>query len=441
MSVKTKKYEELTKIKSKDESISRLYWMHAKEMRTLIDSDDENIILRGLKFFIQLMNFNVDDDPVSQLQDYDFFPRLFDIFFSTENLDILENTLEFINKFADSGFIYITEEEDLDKFAKRANEIYTTYNLNIYKQLFHFLLKIVHKFESFTNILLDNFFVMNSNEILLGPSNNIDEKYALVSAFCYELIQTPFDNEFMVQFIDFVEILFLNKYNGTIQYALGMMITIENLGYKIKIPNIDTDFLTSAISTITGLKNLLDFLRMDQNKNVLDAMWEPQFRQLLAGACVSTKNEAPEIIMFFLYQIVDYWKPLSDDLFITAALLLIVNGSFLQRFSAALYIQKLFSFANIDFINEVVHIDFFAPLNVLLQDSNDDLFEVGLNIAFMVAIACEKSGLKLEDIPKYQQICETLQDIDETDLPEKVVDLFNSVLIQYHIINENENEE
>ena len=438
MSVKATNYEELTKIEPKDEKIAHLYWAHAKEMRPLIDSDDENLILRGLKFFIQLMDLNVEENPAVALQDYEFFPRLFDIFFSTEDLSILETTLEIMNKFADSGYLFINEEDTelMDRIAVRANEIYTTCNVDIYKQTFRYLLHIVRQYGMFTDILLENFYVMNSSEILLGTSENIPEKFALASAFFCELIQTPFDIEYIQQFIDFVELMFINEIDGTLQYILRIMIIIENLGYKVKITNINTEFLTKAISTKKGLKNLLDFLQMDQNRYVLDVMWEPQFRQLLAGACVSSKSDAPENIMFFLYKIIDYWKPYSDDLFITAALLLILNGSFLQRFAAALYIQKLFSFANIDFIIDVIHIDFFSPLNALLQETNDDLFEIGLNIAYMVAIALEKSDLQIEEIPKFNQIHETLEDIDETDLPEKVIDLFHNILSQYHVFRE-----
>ena len=433
MSVKNQKLESLTKIESTDENIAKRYWQHVDEIRPFLDSEDDEIILRGLKFFNQLMELNVDENTAELLYGYNFFPSLFKIFFTTTDLTILLQVLILLNKFAEKGYLEINES-DLKDFAIRAESMYSTYDYDIYQQLFKYLINITSEFENFAQILLENDFLLNSYKISLGNSAKIPEKYAIFADFCANLIHFQFDHDlFLESFVDVAQIICSMSFEETIAPLLDMFNSIQGFGYKLKLTNIDPEFFTTALKTNKGLKNLLQFLQNPSNRYILDIMWEPQFRMLLSGACVSGKRDVPETIMYFLLKIVDYWKPLPEDLFISSALLLIVQGSFLQRFAAALYIQKLFSFAEFDFIVAVIHMDFLGPLNVILEETNDELFGIGLNLSIMIAITCEKGEIELEKLPKFDQIVETLKSIDEFELPSEQQELFETVLKHFHI--------
>ena len=420
-----KRLTELNKIPSKDENVAKLYWKHTKEMRPLIDSDEDEILIRGLKYFNQLMELNLDESPGKVLVGYEFFPRLFEIFEKSESTNVLIECLHLMNLFANEGLLPL-DPETFQMIAEKANGVYETHDFKAYKELFSFLLFIAKNAETFTDILLDSFFIENSSAILLGSYVGLNKRLALFSSFVSLLIKTKFDERNIGQFMEHVSFMLSAEYNETAPFVIDTMITLEKLGNKIVFGKINTEYFLSSLSSEEGTKSLLTFLAMEENKVVFDAMWTPTFRQLLSGICVSQDNEEPENVMYFLLKIADIWRPESDDILIGSALLMIVNGKFIQRFAAAVYIQKLFSFGNLDFILDVLENDFLVPLSIILQETNDDLFEVSLNLAIMIGMTCVKCGYELDQVKDYNTVCDILDEIDLDDVKEEHQELIKS---------------
>ncbi|EAX93102.1 hypothetical protein TVAG_261120 [Trichomonas vaginalis G3] len=380
-----------------------------------LNSSDQDIIIEELKYFNNLVSKSKIQTQ-KYLLEAGLVEKLFQFFYETTNIAILTYTLHLILLFTNNELINI-DLNQFEPFCNRVLGIFTTHELQIYRYLFDILIYFGNKTTGFTDYMLEQFVIDELTETWICEKDELTESMILNAKLIDSLLHTKFKVENIDPFIFKIQSIIATEIPETLKYIISSLIIVQKLGGIIKYGPTQKKFFTKSLMELESAKNLLQLLAQPQSSKLFDDLWNPEFRNILIGACLQIGQDLPEYFGYFLIQIADKWKPLSDDPIISFLILLISNGTFIQRLAASTYIQKLFSYGDLDFIVDLIDMKLMACLVALIQDSNDQLLEISINIATMAVITFQKIGEELSTIPFFDQFMESIEEIDEDDIP------------------------
>lgn len=394
-----------------------IFTKSSMEMRDLLDQEDEINIIYALTFFNNFLSLGTDSSIPRRLCDLDIQQRVIELLIESENSTILILSLKILTALADQKYLKIDGSE-YDNFIQRMQALLS---INEYEVIFNTI-------EFLSSMLSDNVKLAN----LLFKNNIVDETALLftvedcdcigltieLAKFSERLISNNFDDCYFESFLSLFNSILTCEYPETITYILKVVIHLMDHKYYVGFEERSVEYFTKALSGVESCKLLLKLLSREDCKSFLKKMWTPNFQQLLAGCVFNGEADLPENVFLFLMRITEFWRPRSDDLFVTGALIVMARGSFLQKMSAALYLERLFGYGDLDFVIDVAFLDLFTPICGLISDGNDKLLNISLDIASMVAISCAKTGQSLEEVPGVDIVRKAIKALDMDDLDE-----------------------